>query len=262
MLTLDIADSRARRIGRAALAWVDDWRRLAQSAAVLLVLAVSPSSYRGARRPVLAREIVLGIGTQVAWFGALSALLALVLIRIIVVTAAGLGLAQYSLELLIRMLALELIPLAAALFAALRIALPKAGALLALRGRSASTSGAPDVLFLQREVLPRAVASALAVLLLVAVSGVLTLLLAYGVVHGGSTGGLANFNHTVGRTMAPAMATVFVLKTLLFAGVVGLLPLAAALRRQTVAGSELGTLARLFSLLLLIQIAALIGNYA
>jgi phospholipid/cholesterol/gamma-HCH transport system permease protein len=258
MLSIKVQDSPVPRAGRAALAWADDWRRLAQSAAALLVLAFSPSSYRGAKRRAVARHLVLGVGLNLAGFCALVALLALVLTRIVVGTAAGLGLSQFSIEMLVRVLVLELIPLAAALFVALRLALPEGGELVALRRHPVGAQ--PDLAFLQREVLPRSLACAFQLLLLVTASSIIAAVLAYLAVHGGSTAGIAGFNRTVGRTLAPATAMVFALKTLLYAAVVSLVPLAAALRREG-AGTELGALTRLFSLLLLIQIAALIGNY-
>ncbi|MCE2968946.1 MAG: ABC transporter permease [Burkholderiales bacterium] len=259
MHSLDLQDSPVQRAGRATLIWAADWRRLLQAAAALLVLALSPSSYGGANRSAMARHLVVGAALNLAGFCTLVALLALMLTRIVVGTASGLGLSQFSIEMLVRVLVLELIPLAAALFVALRLALPKGGELVALRG--SADGGRPDLAFLQREVLPRSLACAVQLLLLVTASGLVAAALAYVAVHSGSTAGIAGFNRTVGRTLAPATATVFVLKTVVFAAVVSLVPLAAALRRRG-AGTELGALTRLFSLLLLIQIAALAGIYA
>ena len=63
----------------------------------------------------------------------LSTLISLVVIRIVLVTALSYGLSQYALEMVVRVLVLELIPLAAALFAALRCTMPLAAEMAALR---------------------------------------------------------------------------------------------------------------------------------
>ena len=63
----------------------------------------------------------------------LAALLSLVLTRIVVVTALSYGLTAYALEMVIRVLVLELIPLTAALFVALRCTIPSGAALAQLR---------------------------------------------------------------------------------------------------------------------------------
>lgn len=53
----------------------------------------------------------------------MSTLLSLVLIRVVVVTALSYGLSQYALQMVVRVLVLELIPLSAAMFVALRAGL-------------------------------------------------------------------------------------------------------------------------------------------
>ena len=69
------------------------------------------------------------------WFIVLSSLISLVIIRIVVVTAVSYGLSQYALEMVVRVLVLELIPLTAVVFAALRCALPNAAEILEMRMR-------------------------------------------------------------------------------------------------------------------------------
>ena len=84
-------------------------------------------SARAAIRPSFASRTAQHIYTStwqvMPWFTALSALLSLVLIRIVVVTALSYGLSQYALQMVVRVLVLELIPLSAALFVALRAGL-------------------------------------------------------------------------------------------------------------------------------------------
>jgi phospholipid/cholesterol/gamma-HCH transport system permease protein len=77
---------------------------------------------------------------NLAWFGVLSALVSLVLIRIVVVTSQSYGLSRFALEMVVRVLVLELIPLCAAAFVALRTTLP-AGLELAQRRHAAAANG-------------------------------------------------------------------------------------------------------------------------
>ncbi|HEY9238237.1 MAG TPA: ABC transporter permease, partial [Burkholderiaceae bacterium] len=97
-----------------------------------MVLALTPSTYDRANRRALAHHVWHGTVPVLPWFVLLSALISVVLIRIVLVTALSYGLSQYALQLLIRVLVLELIPLTAALFVALRITLPSGAALLNL----------------------------------------------------------------------------------------------------------------------------------
>ena len=93
----------------------------------------SPSSYGARARAGAARHVYLDTAPILWWFTALCALLTLVITRIVVVTAVSYGLSQYALEMVIRVLVLELIPLTAALFVALRCTIPNGAALALMR---------------------------------------------------------------------------------------------------------------------------------
>jgi phospholipid/cholesterol/gamma-HCH transport system permease protein len=253
-------------LGRALLRWFAGWWRIVHLGAQLLVLALSPSSYTRANRAAMARHIVVGTAPMLLWFTLLSSLISLVIIRIVVVTAASYGLSQYALQMVVRVLVLELIPLTAAIFTALRIGLPD-GRELALMRRH----GELDALQrrgldpLAHEVLPRVVAGAFAVLMLAAVAGVVTLVLAYLTVHGFTLGGFERYTRTVGQVFTPAVTLIFTLKTLLLAVAVSLIPVASALYDAPTARSrssaEVRALVRLFLVMLLIEAASLVGNY-
>jgi phospholipid/cholesterol/gamma-HCH transport system permease protein len=67
-----------------------------------------------------------------------------------------------------------------------------------------------------------------------------------------------------GQVFSPSVTMVFVLKTLFFSLAVALIPMAAGLYdsgEHTQPDSELGGLARMFAVLLLIETASLMGNY-
>ncbi len=250
-----------RRLGGGVL-------HLLRLGALMVVLSLSPSTYRmpAIRRSVLV-QLVRATLPLLTWFLVLSALASLVLIRIVVATAASYGLSQYAIEVLVRTLVLELIPLYAAVFVALRHALPDAQQVRALLARRRPVVTAPDAhAAVALALFPRALASGFAVLLLAGLAGVTALLLAYLTVYGFSPWGLPAYTHAVGGIFSPAVSLIFGLKTSLFALAVAVVPLAAAarpdaagrLRRQ----SDMAAFARLFSALLLIEIGSLLGNYA
>ena len=254
------------QMGRAALRWFAGWWQIVHLGALLLVLGLSPSSYTRENRAAMARHIVLGTAPILLWFTLLSSLIGLVVIRIVVVTAASYGLSQYALQMVVRVLVLELIPLTAAVFVALRIGLPDGRELARMRLR-----GDLDALRqkgldpLRHEVLPRVLAGGFAVLMLAAVAGVVTLVLAYLTVHGFTLGGLERYTRTVGQVFSPAVTLIFTIKTFLLALAVSLIPVASALydqpRGRIRTSAELQALVRLFLVMLLIEAASLVGNY-
>ena len=252
--------------GRAALMWFAGWWRIIYFGALILVLALSPSSYTGANRSALARHVYQDTAPILLWFVVLSSLVSVVIIRIVVVTAVSYGLSQYALEMVVRVLVLELIPLTAAVFAALRCALPNAAEILELRTRGEFDALAQQgVDPLQREVLPRVASAMFSTLLLVAVSCVVTAVLAYVSVYGFTTGGFGGYTRTFGKVFNPAVSMIFALKSFFFGLAVALIPIASVLydpsRARPRTSLELQSLVRIFVVILLIEVASLVGNY-
>jgi len=253
-------------LGRSALQWITGWHRILMFSARLLVLALSPSSYRGPNLSALARHLVKDTAPILLWFTLLSSIISLVIIHIVVVTSLSYGLSRFALEMVVRVLVLELIPLTAAMFVALRCALPNAAEVAELQMR-----GAFDVLSagnaepLQREILPRVVSGMFSVLLLATVSCVVAAVLAYVWVHGLTAGGIVGYTRTFGRVFSPALSLIFTLKTLGLSLAVGLIPIASVLydrpKSRLRTSTELRGLVRLFFVILLIEIASLVGNY-
>jgi phospholipid/cholesterol/gamma-HCH transport system permease protein len=249
---------------RGAAGWLGGWWRLVHLGAVLLVLALSPSSYARDNRRLLLRQLHESTSPHLVGFTVLTTLISLVLIRIVVVTALSYGLSQYALEMVVRVLVLELIPLTAALFAALRCTIPNAAeiALLKLQGWWALETRA-SIDPLRREVLPRVVAGVFCALMLAAVSCVVALVVAYLSVYGLTLSGFAAYTHTVGHVFNPAVSLIFALKIFFFGLTVALMPIASVLddtpRERT--SAELQGLVRMFLVILLIEAASLVGNY-
>ncbi|HJV59298.1 MAG TPA: ABC transporter permease [Albitalea sp.] len=253
-------------LARGAGRWAAGWWRVVHLGALLLALALSPSSYGESNRRALARHVYLGTAPALLPFAVLATLLSLIVIRIVLVTAVSYGLSQYALEMVVRVLVLELIPLTAALFAALRSSFPLAAQIGALRARgdwerSLREGGNP----MRDEVLPRVGAGVFCALLLAAVSCVVTLVLAYVSVYGFTLAGFDAYTHTVGRVFGPGVSLIFGLKIVFFGITVALMPIASVLddtpRPDAGVSSELRGLVRMFLVIVLIEAASLVGNY-
>jgi phospholipid/cholesterol/gamma-HCH transport system permease protein len=253
-------------LGGAALQWLRGWWQMVFIAAQVAVLALSPSSWRRGQRGAVLQQVYLAAGPGLPGFTTLMALFNVVVIRIVVVTAFAYGLTPYALDAMVRVLVLELIPLAAALFVAVEYTIPGGSELFKLRrdgGFAALRAQGTDPM--RQQVLPRVLAGVAAVLLLAALSCVVSLVLAYIGVHGFNLAGLAAYNRAVGHIFNPVVSAIFALKTVLFALAVALLPVVNALRTRAQRASrtsvELQGLVRMFVLMLVIEIASLVGNY-
>ena len=250
----------------AAGRWLASWWRIVHLGALLLVLALSPQSYDAGNRRALLRHVYVGTAPALLWFTVLTTLISLVLIRIVLVTALSYGLSQYALEMVVRVLVLELIPLTAALFAALRCTIPNANEIDALRSRHGwESSIRAGIDPLRAEVLPRVAAGVFCAMMLAAVSCVVALVVAYLSVYGSTLSGFVAYTHTVGHVFNPAVSLVFGLKILLLGVTVALMPIASVLdaapRSHTRTSAELQGLVRMFTVILLIEAASLMGNY-
>jgi phospholipid/cholesterol/gamma-HCH transport system permease protein len=258
------------QLGRAAsapLRWLSGWWRIVFFGASILVLALTPASYGRPARSALLRHIYVDTAPILWWFTALCALLTLVITHIVVVTALSYGLSQYALEMVIRVLVLELIPLTAALFVSLRCTIPN-GAALALMRRDGvfdemRRRGIDPVM---TQVLPRVLAGLYSTVTLAALSCVVALVLAYLAVYGLTSAGLPAYTHVFGHVFNPSVSLIFVLKTLFFALAVAIIPMASGLYDVEGDGSResaaLQGLVRMFAVLLVLEAASLAGNYA
>ncbi len=262
--------SAPRRLGRKVLAWLGNWWRIVLFSAVVLMLALAPSTYSRACRSAIARQIVRATASNLMWFSVLSALISVVLVRIVVVTALSYGLSRFAIEMVVRVLVLELIPLSAAMFVALRYTLPDSAEIEQMRAQ-----GALDALQRQgidpirHEFFPRVLAGVFSVWMLGAVSCIMTLVLAYLALYGFSPWGLAGYTRVVGQVFNPAVTMILVLKIFFFSLAVSLIPLASSYyeglaeipRSRTDLATGLAGMVRLFAFVLLIEVASLMGNY-
>ncbi len=256
----------SNRWARQWAAWVHGWWQIVFVGAQIVVLAASPSSYHAAQRRAMSNYLIAATATQLPGFAALSALISLIVIRIVVATTLSYGLSQYALELLVRTLVLELLPLSVALFVAVRLTMPQ-GQLV----RNMRKNGELDALWraggdpTRDALLPRVGAGVFAVVLLAAVSCVVALILTYITVYGFSTWGLPGYTRSVGQVFNPVVTLIFCIKTALFSLAVSIIPIVFTPQTDTGdahgANAEVKVLARLFSVLLMIEALSLVGNY-
>lgn len=260
--TLRLPSRFATAVATHLLAW---WRSI-YLGAVVLVLVLSPSSYQRGGRHAMAQQMYMQTAPILTGFTLLAALLCAVITRIVVVTAQSYGLSRYALDLVVRVLVIELIPLTAALFVAMRCTIPSSAQVVQLRmqGRLAAwrAQGADP---LRLALVPRAAAGVFACITLAMLSSVVALFTVYLSVYGFSLAGLPIYTRIFGQIFTPSITLVFALKTCFFALTVAIMPLASALHtapgRRLAGGAELGGFARMFAVLLVIEVVSLMSNY-
>lgn len=258
-----------RRVSHRSLAparWLAAWARITFFGSIMLVRALTPASYGPETRYNVARHVYMDTAPILVWFTVLISLFTLVITRIVIVTAESYGLSQYAIEMVIRVLVIELIPLTAALFVAMRCTIPSGASLVEMR-----RAGHFRNLRRQRldpicvEVLPRLVGGVFACITLAALSCVLASVLGYLAVYGFNASGVAAYTNVIGHVFEPMFTFIFALKTMLFALAVSIIPMASGLNnvegdglRETAA---LQGLVRMFGVLLVLESLALVGNY-
>ena len=249
--------------GQGPMRWLAAWWMVLDFAAQMLVLVLTPSSYRRSQHRALQLQLVAATAPLLPAFIAICAMVSLVIIQIVLATAASYGLDRFALDVLVRALVIELMPLLVALFVALRYTMPSGEQVAMLRAEGklrAMWRGGGDPA--RDELLPRVVAGVFSVALLSLVSCALALLLTYVSVYGFTTWGFDAYTRAVGQVFNPAVSLIFMLKALFFSLAVAVLPIApdrreAALRRH----DHIGILGRVFAAILLVEVCALAGNY-
>lgn len=174
-------------------------------------------------------------------YAAASVLLTVVLTEVVAAAAASYNLSHLALEAMLRVHVLELLPLAAALFVAMR------SGLAALAAFSAQDAGGTR---LHMAILPVLIGHGIAVAVLTLVSAALALLVVYPVVHGFAPWGLPAYMRLIGQVFDPVTALVLAWKVPMFGLAIGLLPALAIMVGQGGQGGRAGGEARALALLL------------
>jgi phospholipid/cholesterol/gamma-HCH transport system permease protein len=243
------------------------WRRLLRFAGFATAAALSPSAYGPVARAVAVRQIYLTAWKILPGYLVSAALLSLLLIEVVAASARKYGVAQYSLELVLSVLVLELVPLVTALFVALRsgAAIGAEIALMSVRGEldDAEEAGASP---LHAELVPRIAGAALSVASLTSLGCLIAVWLAYVVFYGFTPAGLPEFSRVVGNVFDGLELANFGLKCLLFGLAVAIVPAATALEAErgvikSLPAVVLGGLVKLFFVILAVEVASLVVKY-
>ncbi|MBC7803905.1 MAG: ABC transporter permease, partial [Candidatus Parcubacteria bacterium] len=201
-------------------------------------------------------------------YAALAALLSLLLIEVVVVSARKYGVEQYSLELVLGALVLELVPLTTALFVSLRsgAAIGAEIALMSVRGELEDREEAAASP-LHAELVPRIAGAALAVGALTTLGCLIAVGISYVVFYGFTPAGLLEFSRIVSNVFdGPALAS-FCIKCLLFGLAVAIIPAATALEAErgvmkSLPAAVLAGLVKLFFVILAVEATSLMVKYA
>jgi phospholipid/cholesterol/gamma-HCH transport system permease protein len=243
------------------------WGGRLRFAGVATAAALSPASYRGAARSVTVRQVYFTAWQILPWYLLFSTLLSGTITGIVIAVMRRYGLAQYALELLLRVLVLELIPLLTALFVALRsgAAIGTEIALMRVEGDIAEREAAGADL-LRLEYVPRVAAAALSVFSLTVLSCAAAMLLAYVAMYGASPWGFDVYTRVVSQVFGMPTLLGTGLKCLLFGIAVAVMPISAGLEAtpaqpKSAPVAVLGGMVRLFFLLGLIEVLGLAVKY-
>lgn len=246
---------------------VSGWLRAVHFSAAAVVTAFTPSAHDRQARALAARQIHFSAWQALPGFTLACAVLSFVLIRIVVGAAQNYGLSQYALELTVRVLVLELIPVLAALYVSLRsgAAISTKVALMRVGGEleRVARSGRDPV---AAELVPRVIGSLVAVMLLAYLSSAVALVLAYIELYGLSPWAIGGFVRITGHVFDPLAVAGFLFKTMAFGVVVGAVPIGAALGVRgdpyEVPGAVRRGMVRLGVTLALIEVVFVAAMYA
>jgi phospholipid/cholesterol/gamma-HCH transport system permease protein len=216
--------------------WLADWQRVFMFGAMALVMMVSPATYDAVNRDTIARHVYLTTWRILPWFTVLAALVSWVLIRVVLVTALNYGLAKFALDLVVKVVVLEVIPLFAALYVATRNALStRTGASGIYIPRDLDVLGGAETDRIRDELVPRVIAYGFSVVTMVVVAGFVTLLMAYLSVYGFSRWGIPEFERTVGQAFDGVATLSFAIKLVFYSLAVAVIPIAASLNAVAMA---------------------------
>jgi phospholipid/cholesterol/gamma-HCH transport system permease protein len=250
--------------GQAFSERLNGWVTVFRFALTALVGVMSPSMYNKATRLIVQKQIYFTAWQILPGFALFAALFSFLIIEIVGTTAAKYGLYEYALELIVRILVLEILPLMTVLFIALRTgaAINTEVALMKIQNElDALQRMGIDPLRL--ELLPRVIGGTISVLALTAVNIVIALWLTHLLMIEFHPLSLTPSDYTrmIGRVLDIPALVVLWLKTLAFGFAVTVIPIAEGLSTpQKLFYAPIAVLrgmVRLFFSLMLIEAAAL-----
>lgn len=264
---MSAAENFIASLGATALQRLRTLQVTARLAACAVVETLSPRFYaNSATRSVVAKQIYFTAWQILPEFTLFAALLSFVLVEIVVSTARDFGLSDYALEMTLRVLVMEVIPLMTAFFVATRsgAAINTEVALMNIHGEldSLTASGVDPMRF---ELVPRVIGGVVSVLALTAASSAVTMLIALLLVYGPQPWAWVDFGQVLARIFSPLSLLGLWLKVILFGLAVTLIPIASGLhvpRKLFFAPiAVLQGMVRLFFAIMLVEVASLALRY-
>jgi phospholipid/cholesterol/gamma-HCH transport system permease protein len=243
---------------------LNGWVQVFRFAVTAIAGMISPLTYNKATRLIVQKQIYFTGWQILPGFTLFAALFSGLIIEIVSSTAGRYGLYEYALELIVRILVLEILPLMTALFIALRT-----GA--AINTEVALMKIQNELVALQRigidpvrlELLPRVLGGTVSVLALTAVNIVVALWLTYLLIIDFHPWSLTpgDYTRVVGRVLdLPALAVLW-LKIVAFGFAVTVIPIAEGLNTPQklfhAPISVLRGMVRLFFSLMIIEATAI-----
>lgn len=240
------------------------WVRVFRFATTAIVGVLSPSTYNRATRLIVQKQIYFTAWQILPGFAVFAALFSILIIEIVGTTARKYGLYEYALELIVRILVLEILPLMTALFIALRT-----GAAINTEVALMKIQNELDALQrigidpMRLELLPRVVGGTVSVLALTAVNVIVALWLTHLLIIDFHPWTLTtgDFTRMIGKVLDMPALIVLWAKTLAFGFAVTVIPISEGLSTpQKLYYAPIAVLrgmVRLFFALMLIEAAAL-----
>jgi phospholipid/cholesterol/gamma-HCH transport system permease protein len=254
------------RRGAAALSMWRTWRGIFRFAGQALTATLTPAAYNSATRMVVMKQIYFTAWQILLPFTLFAGLLSYVVIQIVVSTAAQYGLSEYALEMSMRVLVPEVLPLVTALFVALRSssAINTEVALMRIHNEIDALEAA-GVDTLRMEFMPRVIGGVVSVVALTAITSVLALALAYIALYGFQLWSLPDFTRVMGKVFDLTIMVGVWVKCVAFGLAVTVIPVAEGLATPKMLFmapiSVLRGMVRLFFVLMFIEVASLALKY-
>lgn len=243
------------------------WRRVFRFGVFAIIAALSPSTYNQQARELAVRQIYFTAWQILLGYSVVVALLSLLLIQVVVANAEKYGITQYSLEMVLEVLVLEVVPLMTALYVALRsgAAICAEIALMSVRGEleDSEEAGASP---LHAELVPRIAGAALSLAALTSLGCLIATVMSYVEFYGFTTAGEDEFARIMVKVFGGPELALFGLKCLLFGVSVAVIPAATGLEAErdvlkSVPAVVLGGLLKLFVAIIAIEAATLVVKY-
>jgi len=244
------------------------WTALARFGAAALREALSPSTYNSATREVVARQIYFTGWQILPWFTAFIAVLSLVVTKILADAARNLGVYEYALQIALRAVVLDIVPLLTALFVALRTGAAMATEVALMRIRNElGTMERMGIDPMQLELVPRVIGGTVSLFALTTAGVGVSLLCAHLVVTNFEPWAThdTDLQNVVAEVVSPGAMFALWAKVVAFGLAVTLIPIAESLnapRRMYHAPiAVLNGMVRLFFALMVIEVTVLALQY-